>query len=121
MIRGHEADAGWGQDALAVKLAAVEEHLGKAEVVLSGGDHATAAGRSSRLRGVVALHGARAALGDELAGFSDLVLRGEARQLGGWQIEASVDHAEGCGDVVTDKVGQGLARELLDDVALDVH
>ena len=62
------------------------------------------------------------AVGSATSSPSVLVIAGgEAGALVGGHVEAGVAHAERREDVVAHEVGQRLAGELLDDVALDVH
>ena len=103
------------------KLAAVVEHLREAVVVLGGGDHAAAARRHGGLRGVVAGPAAGGRISEQLAVGAGAVERREAVALVGGHVEARVVHAQRTEDVVAHEVGQRLAGELLDDVALDVH
>ncbi len=102
----------------------LREHLREAVVVFGGGDHAAAAGRHGGLSGC-SLSGTLPAggLGDELrfVGVARVVAWRSGRAcLAGTKKPAS-RHAEGLEDVVAHEVGQRLAGELFDDVALDIH
>ena len=70
--------------------------------------------------GVVGGNAVGGGLGDEFAFFL-VVAGGKAGALVGGNVEAGVFHAERGEDVVAVEVGQRLAGELFDDVALDVH
>ncbi len=122
MVGGHELDGARRKDARAVELAAVREHLREAVVVFGRGNQAAAAGG---LRGLAreSRHAAAVGgVGDCRPSWSVVfVERGEAGALVGGDIEAGVVHAERREDVVAHEVGQRLAGELFDDVALDVH
>ncbi len=92
----------------------------EAVIVFGGGDEAAATGGCAGLLVVVGGNAVGGGLGDELA-FLFVVSGGKAGALVGGNVEAGVFHAERGEDVVAVEVGQRLAGELFDDVALDVH
>ena len=119
LVRRHQLDGGGRQDAHAVELAAVEQHLAEAHVVGGGRGQAAAAGEE--LGGLEVVGAAAEALRARPACRRGCSCR-PARTGGlfGRHPERGVLHAERPEDALLQVLVERLAREHLDQVALDV-
>ena len=120
MVGGHQLDRLRSEDAGAIELAAVEEHLEETGVVVRRREEARAAGKTLPWSLDVEIIGGRF---DKLE-FSVLVGpvdRGETPDLALRQEKVRIGHAQRAGDPFFDIFGQAHAGHALDEVAEDIR
>src|SRR5215467_11729913 len=111
MHGAHQLDGLGAEQALAVQLAAIEQHLGELEVILGIGHQPSGAGEVSRIRnaGLLIYFGECPTI--------PVIRRGDARQTLLWWMEENVFHPERLENLLTQELVEALAGGDFDDAA----